>query len=328
MKTTNQNNEATAPANVRPSSVSKRAESAKVNIYDQITERIISLLEAGTVPWRKPWNVQAGLPRNLVSKKPYRGINVWLLHSMHYESPYWLTFRQALELGGNVRKGEKACRVMFCKLREIEDEKTGETDKIPMLRFYYVFNVAQCEGLKNVPAPAETLVDSLIKPEAIVTAMSQRPDIKHGKALACYSPSTDTVFMPDHARFEKQEGYYATLFHELIHSTGHPTRLHRPTLTESAGFGSNPYCKEELVAEMGAAFLCGHAGIGEMILENSAAYVQNWLEQLRNDKKLIVQAAAQAQRATDFILGVKFEEATAAEKQPATGITVMMPDED
>jgi antirestriction protein ArdC len=191
-------------------------------------------------------------------------------------------------------------------------------DKIPMLRFYYVFNVAQCEGLKNVPVHAETPMDLLVKPEAIVAAMPQRPDIKHGMALACYSPSADIVSMPDQTRFEKREGYYATLFHELIHSTGHPSRLNRPTLTESAGFGSNPYCKEELVAEMGAAFLSGHAGISEIILENSAAYVQNWLEQLRNDKKLIVQAAAQAQRATDFILGVKFEEATTDEKPTTT----------
>lgn len=277
------------------------------SVYEQVTERIIALLENGNVPWRKPWNVQTGLPRNLVSKKLYRGINLFLLHAMQYESPFWLTYRQANELGGNVRKGEKACRVVFWKLREIEDEQTGDADKIPLLRFYYVFNVAQCDGLKNVPTPtAET--NAPAEPEAIVAAMPQRPDIKHGMALACYSPRTDTVSMPDRERFESQESYYGTLFHELTHSTGHPSRLNRTTLTEAAGFGSNPYCKEELVAEMGAAFLCGHAGIGETVLENSAAYVQNWLEQLKNDKRLIVQAAAQAQRAADFILGVKYEE--------------------
>jgi len=136
-------------------------------------------------------------------------------------------------------------------------------------------------------------------------------------AKAFYAPSSDYVGMPNRTSFEKDAGYFGTLFHELIHSTGHASRLNRPTLTESAGFGSNPYCKEELVAEMGAAFLCGHAGIGETILENSAAYVQNWLEQLQNDKKLIVQAAGQAQRAADFILNVKHAEPT-DEKQPAT----------
>ncbi|HEV2693406.1 MAG TPA: zincin-like metallopeptidase domain-containing protein [Verrucomicrobiae bacterium] len=278
------------------------------SVYDHITERIIALLEKGTVPWRKPWKVQTGLPRNLVSKKPYRGINAFLLHSMHYESPFWLTYRQALELGGNVRKGEKSCPVVFWKRLEIEDQTTGEMEKIPLMRFYSVFNAAQCDGLKSIPATPETI--ALTKPDEIVAAMPMRPEIKHGLDKAYYSPRTDMVAMPNRKRFTTDAGYHSTLFHELIHSTGHQSRLNRPTLTESAGFGSNPYCKEELIAEMGAAFLCGQAGIAEQILENSAAYIQNWLEQLQNDKKLIVQAAAQAQRAADFILGIKFEEAT------------------
>jgi antirestriction protein ArdC len=140
--------------------------------------------------------------------------------------------------------------------------------------------------------------------------MPKRPEIKHGLAKAFYSPSVDIVAMPDRARFDTEAGYYATLFHELTHATGHASRLNRPTLTESAGFGSNPYCREELVAELGAAFLCGHAGI-ENTIQNSAAYLQNWLEALQNDNKLIVQAAAQAQKAADFILGTKFEDAVA-----------------
>ena len=289
-------------------------------IYDQITERIIALLEKGTVPWRKPWKAQTGLPRNLVTKKLYRGINVLLLHAMHYESPYWLTFRQALELGGHVRKGEKACPVVFWKQLEREDKQTGEKEKIPMMRFYYVFNVAQCDGLKTLSAPAgETPLTAPSKPEEIIAAIPHRPEIKHGMAKAFYSPSADVVAMPNRASFEKDAGYFATLFHELVHATGHSSRLNRPTLTESAGFGSNPYCKEELIAEMGAAFLCGQAGISESILDNSAAYVQNWLAQLKDDKKLIVQAAAQAQKAADFILGVKHEEPSA--------VTAPQPDE-
>ena len=294
-----------------PEQVSGNAGSKRGSVYDQITERIIALLEKGTVPWRKPWNAQSGFPRNLVSKKPYRGINVFLLHAMSYESPYWLTFRQAQELGGSVRKGEKACPVVFWKQLEVEDEETGETDKIPMLRFYHVFNVAQCDGLKNIPAPVESPLSAPTKPEEIVAFMPKRPEIKHGMSKAFYSPAADIVAMPDRARFDDEAGYFATLFHELIHSTGHASRLNRSTITEAEGFGSNPYCKEELIAEMGAAFLCGQAGIAERTLENSAAYVQNWLEQLQNDKKLIVQAAAQAQKAADFILGTKFEEAPA-----------------
>ena len=280
------------------------ANSPRSSIYDQITERMIALLENGTVPWRKPWNVQTGLPRNRVSGKAYRGINVWLLHAMRYESPFWLTFKQANELGGNIRKGEKACPVVFWKQLEIEDKESHEIEKIPMIRFYYVFNVAQCEGLKYLPAPVETHSTSA---DEIIAAMPQRPEIKHGMRQAFYSPAEDTVAMPDRARFDTEAGYFGTLFHELIHATGHASRLNRPTLTESQGFGSNPYCKEELIAEMGAAFLSGQAGIDGSTLENSAAYVQHWLAQLQSDSKLIVQAAGQAQKAADFILNTKFE---------------------
>jgi len=282
--------------------------SKRGSVYEQITERIVALLEKGTVPWRKPWKANSGLPRNLVSKKAYRGINVLLLHAMSYESPFWLTFRQAMELGGSVRKGEKACPVVFWKQHEVEDKETGEKEKIPMMRFYYVFNVAQCDGLKNIPAPVETPFSAPTKPEEIVAFMPKRPEIKHGMRKAFYSPGEDIIAMPDRERFDDEAGYYATLYHEMTHSTGHRSRLNRPTLTESEGFGSNPYCKEELIAEMGAAFLCGQAGIAERTEENSAAYIQNWLEALKNDKSLIVQAAGQAQKAADFILGIKHEE--------------------
>ena len=280
------------------------ANSSRASVYDQITKRVIALLESGTIPWHKPWNVQTGLPRNLVSGRAYRGINVWLLHAMRYESPFWLTFKQATELGGHVRKGEKACPVVFWKQLEVEDKESHEIEKIPMLRFYYVFNVTQCDGLKSVPTPVETNSTSA---EEIVANMPQRPEIKHGMRQALYSPTEDLVAMPDRARFDSEAGYFGTLFHELIHATGHASRLNRPTLTESQGFGSNPYCKEDLIAEMGAAFLSGQAGIDASTLDNSAAYVQHWLAQLQSDFKLIVQAAAQAQKAADFVLNTKFE---------------------
>ncbi|HEY5503987.1 MAG TPA: zincin-like metallopeptidase domain-containing protein [Sedimentisphaerales bacterium] len=308
----NTNNKTTAKLTNRIAITIKEGGNGKrQTVYEQITERIIAMLEKGTVPWRKPWNVQTGLPRNLVTKKGYRGINIFLLHAMSYESAYWLTFRQAQQLGGTVRKGEKACPVVFWKQLEVEDKESHEIEKIPMLRFYYVFNTAQVDGLKNIPATVETPATVSMTAEEIVALMPKRPEIKHGLAKAFYSPSVDVVAMPDRARFDTEAGYFATLFHELTHASGHKSRLNRQTLTESAGFGSNPYCREELIAEMGAAFLCGQAGIAENILENSAAYVQNWLEQLQNDKKLIVQAAAQAQKAADFILGTKFNEAIA-----------------
>ena len=271
------------------------------NGYDRITERIIALLERGTVPWHKPWKAKTGWPRNYVSKKPYRGINVFLLHAMSYESPFWLTFHQANELGGKIRKGEKSCPVVFWKQFQVEDEESGEAKKIPLLRIYHVFNAAQCDGLKDAPAVTEEI--GTVKPAEIVAGMPQPPVIKHGMSKAFYSPSADIVAMPDRERFDSEAGYYATLYHELVHSTGAKSRLNRSTLTESAGFGSDPYCKEELIGEMGATFLCGHAEIIERTIVSSAAYLNGWLERLRHDKMLLVQAAAQAQKAADFILG-------------------------
>ena len=273
------------------------------HVYEQITERIITLLSQGTVPWQKPWKARTGLPRNLVSGKSYRGINVFLLLAMSYESPFWLTFRQALQLGGGVRKGERSCPIVFWKQMTIEDKESGEPQKIPLLRYYSVFNVAQCDGLKIGTEPVVETVNSIVMPDEIVAQMPQRPFIKHGMTRAFYSPREDYVGLPLRERFECAEGYYATLFHELVHATGHELRLNRATLTEKAGFGSNPYCKEELIAEMGAAFLCGQTEIVGRIIDNSTAYIKNWLEQLRNDKTLIVAAAAQAQKAADFILG-------------------------
>jgi antirestriction protein ArdC len=273
----------------------------KNKTYDRITDRITALLEQGTVPWHKPWKARTGLPRNFVSQRPYRGINVFLLIAASYESPHWLTFRQVSQLGGSVRKGEKACPVVFWKQLKIEDKESEKQKKIPLLRYYHVFNASQCDGLKVAPVPVE--VNGIAKPEEIVANMPQSPVIKHGMTKAYYSPSEDCVGVPARERFERPEDYYSTVFHELVHSSGHEKRLKRSTLTESAGYGSNPYCKEELIAEMGAAFLCGHAEIGERTIDNSAAYIKGWLEQLQSDKTLIVQAAAQAQKAADFILG-------------------------
>jgi antirestriction protein ArdC len=282
--------------------------------YERITGQIISLLEQGTVPWHKPWKASTGWPRNLVSDKPYRGINVLLLHCMSYESPYWLTFRQATILGGSVRKGEKACPVVFWKRLTVGEKDTSEERQIPLLRYYSVFNLAQCDGIKNghPPTPDGAAPISSPKPEEIVANMPQRPAIKDGFTKAFYSLREDYVGMPARERFESSDHFFTTLYHELVHSVGHGSRLNRSTLTEQAGYGSDPYCKEELIAEIGAAFLCGHAGITEPTIDNSAAYVAEWLKRMKDDKKLIVHAAAQAQRAADFIIGYKPEEAEVA----------------
>src|SRR6266542_717409 len=280
----------------------------KADAYQVITDRVIALLEQGNIPWQKPWQSGDLMPRNLISKREYRGVNVFLLHAMSYESPFWLTFNQAKELGGNVKRGEKACPVVFWKWLDVVEE--GEAKRVPFLRYYSVFNVSQCEGISQdkIPSPSGSTREHspIAEAERIVDAMPKRPVIKPGLDRAYYSPSGDFVGMPAPESFRSAEDFHSVLFHELTHATGHESRLNRKGVSGTDGewsaFGSTPYAKEELVAEMGAAFLCGQAGIVERTLNNSAAYVASWLERLKDDRKLVVHAAAQAQKAADFIL--------------------------
>ena len=282
-------------------------------IYDIINSRIIELLQQGTVPWRKTWHVETNSPKNLVSKKEYRGINIFMLACMPYNSPFWLTFKQASDKGGHVRKGEKSTPVIFWKWLDKKDvgdddaETATVNGKIPMLRYYSVFNLEQTEGIPSPPT-TETIINTfnpIERAEQIIAGMPYRPEIKHGGNSAAYSPMLDYVKLPVPEAFESPEEYYSTAFHELIHSTGHTSRVGRKGILEPSYFGSHEYSKEELVAEMGAAFLCGHSGIEQRTIENSAAYIQGWLKALKNDKTLIVQAAAQGQKAADFILNRK-----------------------
>ena len=285
--------------------------------YQVITDRIVAQLERGVVPWQKPWRGGEQMPRNLISGRDYRGVNVFLLHAMSYESPYWLTYKQASELGGHVKQGERACPVVFWKRLQVADmtEPTGNK-AIPFLRYYSEFNVAQSEDIPADKIPVQSVTKRehcpIAAAESIVAAMPKLPEIKHGGGRACYSPSLDCVTMPVPERFQSGQDYYSVLFHELTHSTGHASRLNRKGISGEEGewsaFGSTPYAKEELVAEMGAAFLSGQAGIVERTLDNSAAYVQAWLARLKEDRRLIVQAAAAAQKAADFILGKTWEE--------------------
>ena len=279
------------------------------DVYQIITERIVAQLEAGTVPWRKPWS-PGSQPQNLISRKAYRGVNVFLLGCQTYASPYWLTFRQAQELKGHVLKGQRATPVVFWKILEKDDAKTGEAAKVPLLRYYSVFNAQQCELPDGTVPPTEVVthpVDPIAECESVVEAMPKRPEIQHGGDAAFYRPTADTVTMPHRNRFSWSAEYYSTLFHELAHATGHPSRLNRPGITEQAAFGTQTYSKEELVAEMSAAFLCGHCRIEQTTLTNSAAYIAGWLKKLQDDRRLVVHAAAAAQKAADFILNRKFD---------------------
>lgn len=289
---------------------------ARQDVYSIITDRVIALMEQGTIPWRKPWRGgAAGIPQNAVSQKPYRGVNIFMLavtsEMMGFQSRYWLTYKQAQQLGGNVRQGEKSTPVIFWKWLDVEDtDDAGQKQarEIPMLRYYSVFNADQCEGL-SIPAEAQNTGDTLdFEPigacENILDHMPNKPEIVHSpQARAYYRPSADQVHIPPKHTFISEQEYYSTLFHELVHSTGHESRLNRRKDAKNAAFGSNDYSKEELVAEMGAAFLCGYAEIETATIENSAAYIRGWLSQLRSDKRLVVTAAAQAQKAADYILG-------------------------
>jgi len=248
-----------------------------VTPYDVITARIIEKLEEGTIPWRKPWNVETGAPRN-IRGTPYRGINVFLLGCQAYDSPVWLTFNQAREIGGSVKRGERGSPVVFWKWLEKADPETGKKERIPLLRYYSVFNVSQCEG---VPVPSLDQPVRSHRPieecEKVVQGYENGPAIQHGGGAAFYNPGADRVTIPATERFASPEDYYATLFHELGHSTGHRSRLAREGVTDAKRFGSHDYSREELVAEMAAAFLAGRCGIELQTLDNSAAYIGNWL---------------------------------------------------
>lgn len=282
-----------------------KASSEKVNAYSIVTDKIIAALEAGTIPWRKTWStISGGSPVNHVSGRAYRGINWFLLRCLPYECSRYVTFKQALEAGGNVRKGEKSALVTFWKLLDIDgDGDGGKVKKFPFLRYYNVFNLEQCEGI-DIPG-VENIVrtehERIEAAEAIVSGWSSRPAITHKGGRAFYSPAIDVVTMPEMNRFTTAPDYYATLFHELAHATGHKSRLGR--ITETATFGDDIYAQEELVAEMTAAFLCAACGIDSPVMENQAAYLQGWVKVLRGDSKLAIVAASQAAKAADFILG-------------------------
>jgi len=283
-----------------------------MDIYAIVTEKIINLLESGVVPWRRPWT-STGLPRNLVSKKPYRGVNFFLLSASKYVSPFWLTIRQANELGGHVRKGEESTVVVFWKVDDAKqspeddnEETDGKTRRRFLLRYYRVFNLEQCElpqtVLDKLPKTEAHEHDPIETAERIIADMPNRPEIQYTGSKAFYSSLTDRITLPPRELFTSAEEFYATALHETVHSSGSEKRLAREGICDAAPFGSPVYSKEELVAEFGAAYLCAEAGISNEVIHNQASYVAGWLKKLRDDRKLLIHAAAQAQRAADYII--------------------------
>lgn len=273
------------------------------NVYEIITGEIIKSLESGVVPWRKPWSSE--LPCNLVSQKPYRGLNVFMLATSGYESKFWLTLNQANKLGGKIKTGSKSHLITFWNVgKEKLNEKTGKVQCPFLLRYYNVFNLTQTEGIDLPRAIFErnkrNAFEAIEAAESMAESMPNPPKFEQSDA-AWYRPSSDTVGIPPRSFFHSPAEYHATLFHELTHSTGHESRLHRESFDNPSIFGSESYSKEELIAEMGAAFLCGLSGIEREILPNSASYLQNWIKRLQGDSKLILSAASMAQKAADYI---------------------------
>lgn len=304
----------------------------KPNVYQIVTEKFIEALKKNIVPWHKPWNTTGTdqWPINRASGKPYRGVNVFLLgieaHIHGYEANEWLTYKQAAEMGGQVRKGERSTVVTFWKVNKYKkfNESSGEDEdkKGLLLRYYNVFNISQCDGIEPRRVPSRTQPTAAFtvhaQAQALIDGWNGKPHIRHAGNRASYSPQLDIVTMPPQKAFHSPEHYYHTCFHELVHSTGHKTRLNR----EMGGgmMETDSYAKEELVAEIGATFLSTVAGIDvEAVTDNSVAYVKHWLKALQDDEKLIMSAAGKAQHAVDMITGKTFEEspsdANAAESE-------------
>ncbi len=282
------------------------------SLYEIVTAKVIESLKKGTVPWRKPWNVNTLLPCNATTNRPYRGVNILLLGLSPFADHRWLTFKQAQELGGKVKQGERSTMVVFWKFperKQSEDDEDSWKQNAPILRYFNVFNVEQVEGIEVAPIPIQgNLTDEhrIGRADALVCSMPNPPFIEERGQQAWYHPESDMVRIPKVSSFSSIDEYYSTLFHELGHSTGHEKRLKRSGVAGKVHFGSEEYSREELVAELTSSFCCATVALDNSIHDNSVAYINSWMNSLRSDPKALVIAAAQAQKATDYIKGIEY----------------------
>ena len=282
----------------------KNTNTKKCNVYEMVTNRIIDQLSKGEIPWQKPWHGINSGAYNRVSKKPYSFMNQMLLsHDGEYA-----TFNQWKAAGGHIRKGEKAEVVVFWKINEVEEEVNGEikTKCYPVLRKYCVFHISQVEGVE--PLNMEAIEhEPIVEAEKVKTDYMEREGIEIKEIFsndAFYSPMGDYINIPAKEQYTDINEFYATLYHEMTHSVGHPSRLNRfDNNAKLAKFGSEDYSFEELVAEIGSAFLMNTVGIETpKTFNNSAAYIQGWLKVLKDNPKMIVNAAGKAEKSTKYIL--------------------------
>lgn len=278
---------------------------ANGNVYQMVTDRIIAELEKGRIPWKRCWSGSRSGAYNRITKKPYSLMNQMLLG----QSGAWATYKQWQELGGHIRKGEKASFVTFWKLQPYEETNAdGETEikQIPLLRYYNVFHISQVEGVKPLEDVKLNDIEPIAEAERIKEAYKEREHIQIKEVVtndAFYSPAGDYIQVPCKEQYTVANEFYSTLFHEMVHSTGHKSRLNRLTTGADARFGSQVYSKEELCAELGSAMILNQIGIETSeTFTNSAAYIQNWLQVLKNDNKFIVSASGKAQKAVEYIL--------------------------
>ena len=266
---------------------------------NKITNQIISDLEAGVISWDRPF--LSGLPMNYTSGKKYNGINALVLGMSNFSNPYWLTFNQARQAGGQIKKGSKGTPIIFYKLNDYAKEKDNgelELKTIPYMQYSTVFNYEQTKGLKDKFIKVKN--NPIKTAELIAENMQNKPKIIPSNQ-PCYMPMSDQVGINSINCFKSAQGYYSTLFHELGHSTGHEDRLNRQSSDKTRNFGSEDYSKEELIAEFTSAFLCGQAGIIRDTRTNQSAYIQSWLKALKNDKSQLIKASSQAQKAFNYI---------------------------
>jgi len=280
----------------------------RVDVYSLVTDKIIEQLENNIVPWQQPWKDNS-IPQNLSTGKPYRGINLLLLGTLRYDQNLFLTFNQLKEIGGSVKKGEKGHLIIFWKptVKTIKENDKEDLEMSFVLRYYKVFNVAQCESIP--PHVIEETTEIPFSPisycEQILEEMEHCPKIIYEAQQAFYEPVSDYINMPKPETFVTNEDFYSVLFHELVHSTGHASRLGRDGVVTTSRFGDYTYSLEELTAEIGSCFLGSLCGLGANNFDQSVSYIKGWLKALKNDKKLIIKAGGQAQKATDYILNVR-----------------------
>jgi antirestriction protein ArdC len=289
-------------------------------VYEIVTDKIIAALEKGVVPWKQPWK-SCSSPVNGFSGRAYRGINTLLLHTSALERGFssnrWYTYSQVAKKSGKIlpQESKEYCVVVYWNWvekkenEENEDQNKQRVVNYPLLRYYRVYNHEQTTLPEEPQLPQKEgnqirWSDVNLACSEMLVGYKDKPYIQQVESSAWYNPEKDLVNIPKKKLFSNPQSFFSVMAHELVHSTGHINRLGRQAVMETANFGSDDYGKEELAAEIGSCFLCSNADIGEMNLENSASYIQSWLEVLRNDKRMIVIAAAQAQKAADYILGI------------------------